>query len=44
EGTKVYTSTQVGKACQFTNGLAVVISTNYNETRIQPNATCPDKR
>ncbi|STI54025.1 putative lipoprotein [Escherichia coli] len=25
EGTKVYTSTQVGKECQFTTGLAVVI-------------------
>lgn len=43
EGTKVYTSTQVGKSCQFTTGLAVVISTNYNETRIQPNAKCPEK-
>lgn len=36
EGTKVYTSTQVGKECQFTTGLAVVITTTYNETRIQP--------
>lgn len=43
EGTKVYTSTQVGKTCQFTTGLAVVISTSYNETRIQPNTTCPEK-
>lgn len=43
EGTKVYTSTQVGKSCQFTTGLAVVISTSYNETRIQPNAKCPEK-
>ena len=43
EGTKVYTSTQVGKACQFSTGLAVVISTSYNETRIQPNAKCPEK-
>ena len=44
EGTKVYTSTQVGKECQFTTGLAVVISTQYNETRIQPNAKCPEKK
>ncbi len=43
EGTKVFTSTQVGKACQFTTGLAVLISTKNNETRIQPNATCPGK-
>lgn len=41
EGTKVYTSTQVGRPCQFTTGLAVIISTKDNETRIQPNATCP---
>ncbi|MEB6647665.1 glycine zipper 2TM domain-containing protein [Enterobacter kobei] len=44
EGTKVFTSTQVGKACQFTTGLAVVISTKNNETRIQPNTTCPVKK
>lgn len=43
EGTKVFTSTQVGKSCQFTTGLAVVISTKDNETRIQPNTTCPVK-
>ena len=44
EGTKVYTSTQVGKTCQFTTGLAVMISTKENETRIQPNATCPESK
>ncbi|HHC0259869.1 TPA: hypothetical protein ACOSAD_003397, partial [Salmonella enterica] len=43
EGTKVYTSTQVGKTCQFTTGLAMVISTKDNETRIQPNTKCPEK-
>lgn len=43
EGTKVYTSTQVGKTCEFTSGLAVVISTKNNETRIQPNSSCPVK-
>ncbi len=31
EGTKVFTSTQVGKACQFTTGLAVLISTKDND-------------
>lgn len=41
EGTKVYTSTQVGRPCQFITGLAVIISTKDNETRIQPNSTCP---
>ena len=44
EDTKVYTSTQVGKACQFTTGLAVMISTAYNETRIQPNGRCPETK
>ncbi|HCO8236584.1 glycine zipper 2TM domain-containing protein [Escherichia fergusonii] len=43
DGTKMFTSTQVGKSCQFTPGLAVVISTKNNETRIQPNASCPKK-
>ena len=41
DDSKVYTSTQVGKACQFTTGLAVMISTVSNETRIQPNGHCP---
>ncbi|HCN5580654.1 TPA: glycine zipper 2TM domain-containing protein [Escherichia coli] len=44
EGTKVYTSTQVGRTCQFAPGLAAMISTKENETRIQPNATCPDNK
>lgn len=44
DGTKIFTSTQVGKQCQFTTGLAVVISTKNNETRIQPNTTCPVKK
>lgn len=44
EDTKIYTSTQVGRSCQFTTGLAVVITTKANETRIQPNATCPEKK
>ncbi|MBY7436703.1 hypothetical protein K7A39_12500, partial [Escherichia coli] len=37
------TKPQVGKECQFTTGLAVVITTTYNETRIQPNTKCPEK-
>ncbi|EOH1034921.1 hypothetical protein ACLMYS_003895 [Salmonella enterica] len=44
DGTKVYTSTQLGKQCQFSSGLAVVITTKANETRIQPNATCPEAK
>nr|MBA2816291.1 membrane protein [Candidatus Pantoea persica] len=43
EGTKIYTSTQVSRTCKFTSGLAVVISTKNNETRIQPNTACPAK-
>lgn len=44
DGVKVYTSVQLGKACQFTTGLAVVIATKVDETRIQPNAACPVKK
>ncbi|WP_143244837.1 outer membrane lipoprotein [Basilea psittacipulmonis] len=42
ENNKVYSSTQVGKPCQFAKGQAVMISTygKGSETRIQPNATC----
>lgn len=43
KSTKVYTSTQVSKKCQFTTSLAVVITTTYNKTRIQPNTKCPKK-
>lgn len=38
---KVYTSTEIGKACEFTIGIAVLLSSDSKETRIQPNATCP---
>ena len=44
QGTKVYTSTQAGRKCQFKPGLAVVITTKANETRIQPNSECPAKK
>ena len=41
EEDKIYTSTQVGKVCEFQPGVALVVTTTSNETRIQPNATCP---
>ncbi|AWX16037.1 hypothetical protein CEP48_07575 [Mergibacter septicus] len=44
EGNKVYTSTQAGKRCQFKEGIALVITTKKNETRIQPNAECPSPK
>ena len=35
-------STQVGRLCEFKPGsMALMISSQYNETRIQPNAVCP---
>lgn len=34
-------SAQVGKACEYAPGTAVMISTSPTETRIQANATCP---
>lgn len=41
ENNKVYTSTQVGRNCEFQPGIALMVSTSADETRIQPNATCP---
>jgi len=42
ENGKMFTSAQVGKLCEFkANEVALIISTGPNETRIQPNATCP---
>lgn len=42
ENSKMFTSTQVGKECEFrVNATALIISTGPNETRIQPNAKCP---
>ncbi len=41
ENGKMFTSAQVGKACEYRPGTTIIISTSPNETRIQPNATCP---
>ena len=41
EDNKIFTSTQVGKSCEFAPGVALVIMTKANETRVQPNAVCP---
>jgi outer membrane lipoprotein SlyB len=38
---KLLTSAQVGRMCEFKPGTALMISTNSNETRIQPNNACP---
>ena len=39
---KIYTSTQVGRTCQFEKGqVALMVTMLTNETRIQPNGTCP---
>ncbi|TWI57497.1 outer membrane lipoprotein SlyB [Pseudomonas duriflava] len=38
---QTFNSAQVGRSCEFSPGMAVVVSTDANETRIQPNATCP---
>lgn len=40
QNAKTYTSTQAGRQCQFRPGPAMMIVTQMNETRIQPNATC----
>lgn len=41
ENDKIFTSTQVGKQCEFQPGIALIVSTTKNETRIQPNSACP---
>lgn len=41
---KTYTSAQVGRQCEFSPGIALVISTKAYETRIQPNATCSEEK
>ena len=41
EDNHIYTSTQVGKMCEFKQGVALVVTAKANETRIQPNAQCP---
>ncbi|MGM8225253.1 hypothetical protein ACSV5M_01635 [Cellvibrio sp. ARAG 10.3] len=41
EDGETLSSAQVGKLCEFKPGVAVIISTGENETRVQPNATCP---
>ena len=38
---QVFNSAQVGQLCQFKPGVAIMVSSGGNETRIQPNATCP---
>ncbi len=43
EDGKIYSSTQVGRSCEFQPGTALVIMTNPNDTRVQPNATCPEQ-
>ena len=44
EDGKIYTSTQVGRLCDFEAGkVSLMVKTNANETRIQPNAVCPQE-
>lgn len=41
ENGKIFTSAQVGRTCEFRPGATLLITTAVNETRVQPNATCP---
>lgn len=36
-------STQVGFLCEYTTGKAIMVKTTENNTRIQPNSSCPPK-
>lgn len=38
---QTYNSVEVGNICQYQPGMAVMVSSKANETRIQPNAVCP---
>ncbi|BBR56399.1 MULTISPECIES: hypothetical protein [Pseudomonas] len=45
ENGKIYTSAQVGRPCDFeVGGISLMVMTMANETRIQPNATCPEPK
>ncbi|MBC7102773.1 MAG: glycine zipper 2TM domain-containing protein [Parvibaculum sp.] len=39
---ETFNSAQVGALCEFVPGRAVMVSTSEQETRIQPNAVCPE--
>lgn len=41
---EMFTSTQVGRRCEFKQGTAILVNTGGNETRIQPNTTCPPEK
>lgn len=38
---KTFISAQVGKTCEYKNGIALLVTTVKGNTRIQPNSTCP---
>nr|WP_304622271.1 YMGG-like glycine zipper-containing protein [Photobacterium sp. BZF1] len=38
---KTLNAIQVAKACQFKPGIAVMVSTDSGDARLQPNTTCP---
>lgn len=40
-GDVLKSSTQVGLACEYKTGTAIMVKTSDENTRIQPNATCP---
>ncbi len=43
-GGRILTSSQVGSPCEFKVGTALMVSTSQTETRVQPNAVCPEKK
>lgn len=45
ENGKIFTSAQVGRPCDYKVGeISLMVMTMSNETRIQPNAACPDPK
>jgi outer membrane lipoprotein SlyB len=42
QDSKTYSSSQVGRSCEFKPGRAIMISMRADETRIQPNHSCAE--
>lgn len=42
QDSQTYSSTQVGRPCEFKPGRAIMISMRADETRVQPNNTCAE--
>ncbi|WP_264798918.1 hypothetical protein, partial [Acetobacter peroxydans] len=44
QNNQTFNSAQVGRACEFAPGRAIMVESAPGETRIQPNHACPPTR